>query len=1434
MKLWEMATNIVKAKQAPTVFLTLEDKAREAILEMDLDTLNTENGMKLLYEKLDELYKGDENQEAFHAFESFETYKRPKEMSVGDYLIEFDRLVAELKANAIVLPEPVLAYRVLKSADVNSEEEKIIRATVKELKLKDMSEQLRKVMKSYTEEGSKDNKVPAVVIKKEADIEFNETCSEEQKDVENQDEIFYGRWTNRRPYRSSNRRGRYNRGRTGRFQRGTSSAVGRRSNPLDSNGYPSKCYICGSTVHWARDCTYDQVEEQDVKIVLMSQQEICNKGDTFLGETVGSVVLDSGASGTVCGLKWYECFLDTLPDKVRENIKVRQGKRNFRFGDGERLQSLHNVTLPCNIAGIEVDIITDVVKSDIPLLLSKAAMKRARTHLDFETDTVTMLGRRLKLQCTSSGHYFVPIARPSLDKNGRDHIVLFVKDVEFKSTKEKAKIVEKLHKQFSHPSSKKLHDLAKDAGIKDPEFIEMLQNVPKSCEFCLRYKKAEPRPVVGFSLGTYFNETVSMDIKEIDSIKVLHMIDHATRYSVAVKLSSKESAEILKVVFKFWIAYFGTPDAFLTDNGREFNNQSFRDMAQNLNIVVRTTAAQSPWSNGLNERHNAILAESVKKTIEDAKCNFDIALAWAVSAKNTLHSVEGGYSPNQLVFGRNPNLPSFLNDKLPALEGVSISEVVANNLNAMHAARKAFIENESSEKLRRAVRHQIRPAVAQTYQNGDLVLFKRNESQRWQGPGAVIGWESKQVLVKHGGTYIRVHPCRLMSYRGIAEKDMESEGNNGDPYSSSQKEARGEESEVDRDIETENEDFPEPVHEEQLDHQQPEGQLIHQQQATKRPRGRPRKHRKVPDVVEVPKPGTKIKCKLANDDESVWREMTVISKAGKSTAKHGRNNYMMNVVMENGEPFWLDFKDGVSEWERNREDYDDNNVEEHSSENEDDSQEDIMFSMSSQEMKIAKQDELQSWEDNKVCTQVLDQGQSRISTMWIGTEKEGMAKARLVAKGYQDKNVDSIRSDSPTCSKEGLRIVLGIIASYGWTCRSMDIKTAFLQSKPIERVVFVDPPPEAKVPSGYIWKLLKCVYGLTDASRSWYLTVKAQLNKLGAVASKLDEAIYTWHFEGKLHGIIATHVDDFCFAGSKVFQASVIDKIYKIFKVKSEEVNEFRYLGLDVKKKGGEIILGQDEYMKKLKPIAIVNRHNEEDISDEEVSEVRKGVGKLNWGSTQTRPDLSFDVSAMSSAIKQKKVECIKQLNRIIKKAKKEKSQIVIPDLGNLENIKLVGYSDASFANLGDGGSQGGYIIFVVGDNKKYMPIAWQSRRIRRVVKSTLAAETLAMVDLAEACVFYRKLLLELVNLQDVKENIPIICKTDNSSLFDAAHSTTQIQDKRLRIEMSILREMLNKSELKSMKWIPTDIQIADSLTKKGVPSFKILGYVSEPKESLV
>ena len=65
MKIWELVTSLDKIKRALMVFLSLEEKAREAVLELDTAVLNSEDGMKKLYEKLDSLFLEDTNQSAF-------------------------------------------------------------------------------------------------------------------------------------------------------------------------------------------------------------------------------------------------------------------------------------------------------------------------------------------------------------------------------------------------------------------------------------------------------------------------------------------------------------------------------------------------------------------------------------------------------------------------------------------------------------------------------------------------------------------------------------------------------------------------------------------------------------------------------------------------------------------------------------------------------------------------------------------------------------------------------------------------------------------------------------------------------------------------------------------------------------------------------------------------------------------------------------------------------------------------------------------------------------------------------------------------------------------------------------------------------------------------------------------------------------------------
>ena len=85
------------------------------------------------------------------------------------------------------------------------------------------------------------------------------------------------------------------------------------------------------------------------------------------------------------------------------------------------------------------------------------------------------------------------------------------------------------------------------------------------------------------------------------------------------------------------------------------------------------------------------------------KVIIEIIVAWVVSARNALH-ICYGYSPNQLVFGKNQNFPSVLVDNPPALEGQTSSEKIADHLNAMHAARAAFIKSEACKKLKKAIK----------------------------------------------------------------------------------------------------------------------------------------------------------------------------------------------------------------------------------------------------------------------------------------------------------------------------------------------------------------------------------------------------------------------------------------------------------------------------------------------------------------------------------------------------------------------------------------------------------------------------------------------------------------------------------------------------------------------------------------------------------
>ena len=144
---------------------------------------------------------------------------------------------------------------------------------------------------------------------------------------------------------------------------------------------------------------------------------------------------------------------------------------------------------------------------------------------------------------------------------------------------------------------------------------------------------------------------------------------------------------------------------FLSDNGGEFNNELSKEIGEQLNINIKTTAAESPRFNGIVEKQNGAIGNVMEKVMSDVGCSLEIA--WCISAKNSLLN-SYGYSPNQLVFGYNPNFPSVMQNKPPSLEGVIASKLIALHVNALHLARKRFIESEADQKLCKALRHKAR------------------------------------------------------------------------------------------------------------------------------------------------------------------------------------------------------------------------------------------------------------------------------------------------------------------------------------------------------------------------------------------------------------------------------------------------------------------------------------------------------------------------------------------------------------------------------------------------------------------------------------------------------------------------------------------------------------------------------------------------------
>ena len=1030
---------------------------------------------------------------------------------------------------------------------------------------------------------------------------------------------------------------------------------------------------------------------------------------------------------------------------------------------------------------------------------------------------------------------------------------------------EKEKKVTKIHKVLAHPLPKILKHFFKNSSENSKDVMKAVDSVAEKCQVCKRFKKTPSIPKVGLPVSSDFNDCVSVDLKVRKGNKgyILYCIDTFSRLTRGVIIKNKNPSTIVSGIIDCWVLGHGIgpgiPGRFMFDNGGEFNNPEVLDLAEKHGIKMhRVTAAHSPFSNGLCEKNHEVVDKMMSKLMaDDAKLKEVDALNHALYAKN-IEPNNKGFSSFQIVYGTNPTIPGIINSTPPSLSENYASKDVREHIGRINKAREAFRIADNDERIKRALKSRIPSYNHERYSPEDNVYFKEKDKMEWSGPATVIGQQGKVVFLKYGNNLRRVHMSRIIRV--------------GEEFNQNKTEEESKLSKTENDLKEKTpENILKPVENNETDNGVDE-------EPTPRPKRRaaikrPEKSRrilyqtsndldwKLAHVKDVgPNSGSdQFKCTLLldNKDEMVvdfsqqninWKYETFSCDICGKIYQTKRSLRMHISSVHKGINKTVSFNE-IEEINYNEEQSEDTKKE-----STDTSKVKIRFKEVMAERKLnerwlnmkdeeafyseiketpenslnvnkAKEKELKNFDDFRAFEEVEYVGQTVLGTRFVLTEKpDSSIKARFVTKGFQE--CFSEQSDSPTSSRESIKVFLAIAANEKWVVESSDVRSAFLQSEKIDRAVFVEPPPQRQK-QGMVWRLRKPCYGLDDASRKWFFSFRKTMQELGMTQSKRESCLFYYHKDNKFHGELLVHVDDILSAGSDEFK-DIVTKLREKYNFGRVEQGNFVYTGLNIEQdENMDILVHQNNFVEKLATVEATNAGNPDRVLDKDDNRLlRKAQGQLSWLATQTRPDISFDSFQMSTVLNRATPSDIKVCNKIIKKAKQQNVVLRFSRLGNIEDLHIEMYADASLGNIEEGihtKSAMGYYISLANRNLDSSPLHWKSCIIDKVAEDIKTAETLAFEKALDDAIHLSNLLTEIYTGESTKNSIPIIAKTDSKSLLESIYSTKKVKRKTMRVVISSIQQHLQNKILTNVEHVISKENLADVFTKKGVATDGII-----------
>jgi hypothetical protein len=256
---------------------------------------------------------------------------------------------------------------------------------------------------------------------------------------------------------------------------------------------------------------------------------------------------------------------------------------------------------------------------------------------------------------------------------------LYKKDRRRKTRNQLLRVIQKheieaiLYLMHNHPTGAHLGIDKTFEKIRDqyywPQMFENIKDYIRSCDQCQkRGKYRTPGPLHPIPVGEPFSK-IGIDIvgplplTKQGNKYIIVATDYFTKWPEAEAISEATGKRVAEFIYQVIICRHGCPKQILSDRGTHFRNEIVNGLLKQFEIRHLLSTPYHPQTNGLVERFNRTLCESLAK-ITEGKEDWDQHISPVLFAYRTSKQSSTKMTPFYLLYGRKPQMPTMNIDEV--------------------------------------------------------------------------------------------------------------------------------------------------------------------------------------------------------------------------------------------------------------------------------------------------------------------------------------------------------------------------------------------------------------------------------------------------------------------------------------------------------------------------------------------------------------------------------------------------------------------------------------------------------------------------------------------------------------------------------------------------------------------------------------------------